>query len=381
MYTCHDGIVALTQQQVQPHIARFLAVIEKTSGCWYLSGRARSNGYSTIQIDGTKTSGHRFAYAAFVGDIPGRYEIDHLCRDRACVNPAHLQLVSRAENLRRRDSFGKPLGHLPVFDRLLARRHLDVDGCWIWTGARVRGYGVASIENRTQYVHRVAYQLAISPLSETVTIDHLCRRPACFNPEHLEAVSRSENSRRVPFSERRPRTCRNGHLRENADINPGVSCTVCNPERSRKGSPRRTPSDIESRCPKGHTYAETGRYPSGGCIACQLVKDAARRKGPRPPVQFCPRGHDTFMVGRTSGNGECRECAREYARRRYGYQRTAAELANSCRNGHERTPDNTRITKRERKGKERTERICLDCRREAVARYEAKRREKLGQPG
>ena len=358
------------------HVPRFLAVVEKIDGgCWYLTGRARENGYGTMQLNGMRVSGHRFAYAAFVGDVPADREIDHLCRDRACVNPDHLDLVSRRENLRRRDDAGLPLGHLPVIDRLKARRRLDAEGgCWLWTGARVRGYGVATIDNKTQYVHRVAYELLVGPILPEHTLDHLCRRVRCFNPAHLEPVSRAENARRMPGEGRRRRTCRNGHIGEEVGRNPDGSCGACHPERARTGPPRPRRADVDVRCAHGHVYAEVGRYRSGGCVACQYAKDQARRKGPRPPVQFCPRGHDTFVVGRKGRTGECRECAREYARRRYGGVRTRADLDARCRNGHERTPDNTRLVNRVRDGVQQTERVCVPCRRVVLDRYAQRRR-------
>jgi hypothetical protein len=366
--------MAVTREQVQRFVPRFLAALDETQSCWYLTGRARENGYTTIQVGGVKMSGHRFSYAAFVGTIPHGFEIDHLCRDRACVNPKHLELVSRSENLRRRDSFGKSLGHLPIFERIIARRSIDSNGCWSWTGAKVRGYGVLSIDGRTQYVHRVVYRLSGGNLDDSVTLDHLCRQPSCFNPEHLEPVTREENARRVPKDGRRVRTCRNGHERKKVGTNPDGSCAACSPERARRGPPRRPREETSVRCAQGHLYSDVGRYPSGGCVACQSVKDKARIKGPRPPVQYCPRGHDVFVVGRSSSNGQCRECARQYARDKHDYKRTAADLETHCRNGHLRTLSNTRTVNRVRDGKAKAEQLCVDCRRDALCRYKEKLR-------
>lgn len=153
----------------------------------------------------------------------------------------------------------------------------------------MRGYGVVSIMKRTQYVHRLAYEAMGEPIPDGMTIDHTCRVAACFNPAHLEVVTRAENSWRIPREGKRRRTCRAGHLRDAVGTNRKGSCAACWPDRGPMPKPRRADVNVNVRCAHGHVYAEVGRYPSGGCVACQAVKDAARRKGPRTPAQSSGR--------------------------------------------------------------------------------------------
>lgn len=86
---------------------RFWANVEKTDGCWLWRGYTVLSGYGRFHI-GSRTDGsreqiyaHRYSYESIVGPIPAGAELDHLCRDRRCVNPAHLQPVSRQENILR----------------------------------------------------------------------------------------------------------------------------------------------------------------------------------------------------------------------------------------------------------------------------------------
>ena len=73
--------------------------------CWeWLAGRRRG-GYASYWHEGSGKLGHRVAYEALVGAIPDHLEIDHLCRNRSCVNPEHLDLVTRRENTLRGESF------------------------------------------------------------------------------------------------------------------------------------------------------------------------------------------------------------------------------------------------------------------------------------
>lgn len=72
-----------------------------TEGCWEWGGIRQPNGYGVIHHEGTGSRTHRVAYEAWVGPIPEGLHIDHLCRNKACFNPEHLEPVTHAENMRR----------------------------------------------------------------------------------------------------------------------------------------------------------------------------------------------------------------------------------------------------------------------------------------
>ena len=69
-------------------------------GCWLWMGH-KSRGYGYFWWSGHKRQAYRFAYITFKGPIPTGQELDHLCRNKGCVNPDLLELVTRSENNRR----------------------------------------------------------------------------------------------------------------------------------------------------------------------------------------------------------------------------------------------------------------------------------------
>ena len=114
---------------------RFLAKIVAPSAdeCWQWTACTDSHGYGHFKVDGRGVGAHRFAYEYFVGPIPDGLELDHLCRVRNCVNPAHLEAVTHAENIRRGES---PLAINAAKTHCLKGHPLDAENTYRWRGGR-----------------------------------------------------------------------------------------------------------------------------------------------------------------------------------------------------------------------------------------------------
>lgn len=97
---------------------RFWAKVhpEPNSGCWLWSAALGGfeNTYGKFGWQGASRYAHRISYEQLVGEIPEGLEVDHLCRTRLCVNPAHLEPVTPGVNQRRAgDAIERcPAGHL-----------------------------------------------------------------------------------------------------------------------------------------------------------------------------------------------------------------------------------------------------------------------------
>ncbi len=134
-----------------------------------------------------------------------------------------------------------------LVDRWWLRVRVREDGCWEWIGARWRlGYGKFNVGERRVAAHRFGYEMLVGPIPEGLDLDHLCRNPWCVNPDHLEPVTRTENTRR------------------------GIA-GITNAARQRS----------ISECPAGHPYDEENTYyaarGSRNCRACDRQRRAERR--------------------------------------------------------------------------------------------------------
>lgn len=89
---------------------RFWDKVNKTESCWLWTASVDHNGYGRIR-DGHKMRGaHRVSWEIKNGPIPEKLEIDHLCKCCCCVNPDHLEAVTKLENVRRSDAgYNTPL--------------------------------------------------------------------------------------------------------------------------------------------------------------------------------------------------------------------------------------------------------------------------------
>lgn len=127
------GRVGSLWASVLPPEERFWRLVSQGDGCWLWLGAKTVGGYGSFHMgsrrDGTKRRvyAHRFSYELAKGAIPANLCLDHLCRTRLCVNPAHLETVTSAENTRRSASARKThciRGH--IYD--LSNTYRDTQG-------------------------------------------------------------------------------------------------------------------------------------------------------------------------------------------------------------------------------------------------------------
>lgn len=117
-------------------------VTESVDACWLWTGPLVNCGYAQFHLVDRMVMSHRVAYELAIGEIPDGLELDHLCRNRSCCNPHHLEPVTHAENIRRSTVLreGKThclRGHPLSGENLFVRRN-GVRECKICQRAQLR---------------------------------------------------------------------------------------------------------------------------------------------------------------------------------------------------------------------------------------------------
>lgn len=119
--------------------------------------------------------------------------------------------------------------------------NIDKNTCVIFSGSKnEQGYGRLTMNGRGMGAHRYAYEQARGPIPPGLVIDHLCRNPACVNPDHLEAVTQRENLLR--------------------------------------GETHNARNVKKTHCPQGHPYDEANTRHYAGGRYCRACARAASRK-------------------------------------------------------------------------------------------------------
>ncbi len=204
-------------------VARFYSKVSKIpteQGCLEWMAYRNPYGYGTFGVDGRNVGAHRIAWEIVNGPIPAGLVIRHMCNNRLCCNPAHLEPGTMADNAHDMMRSGRwknaPNTITPYVcpdkptdeERFYAKvsKTPTETGCLEWLGAQMKkGYGNFVLEGINTTAHRAAWELVNGRIPDGMYVCHKCDNPRCCRVDHLFLGTPEDNQRDMDNKGRRVR--------------------------------------------------------------------------------------------------------------------------------------------------------------------------------